>query len=188
MINLNKALSGIKLYTETKDNKLLTLTFGVYKGYFRLYINKMDKDFKNNEFIFTAMLTTVNTRLVYNKLKNLHKLKDKYAYEVKMFGAKFVDDKRVMDERSITGSFKIMKVKNKDDDLVNVIQIIDKLDKKYNFVLMNTPYVDIYINNVKVTDKSILSNEWCEAYSVALGDVLRLMPEGLEKEKVNTPY
>jgi len=181
-MNLNKAMNGLKLYTELSDDKLLTLSFGVYKNMFRVYINKMDKDYKNNEFITSLALTSIVARMISNELNDLWKLKETYQFEQKLFGAKYVDDKRVINERVKTGSFKIMKAKNKDDDLVNVIQITDKLDKKYNFVITKTPYIEIYKNNEKVTDATVISDTWCRSFAKTYSDVMTLVPEGFDTE------
>jgi len=187
MKEMNRKMNTLKLFSETKNDKLLTLTYSIYKNMFRCYINVMDKDFKNREFLTSVALTPINARMISNELTKLPKLKEPYEFELKLFGAKYVDDKRE-EGRTKTGSIKIMKAKNKDGDLVNVIQIVDKIDKQYNFVLKNTPYVDIYVNGNKITDMSKISNTWCNSYAKTFSDVLSLIPESVEQESPVTNF
>ena len=180
--NVNILLAQLKLYQEVKDDKLLLLSFGVYKKTLRLYINSMDKvGFGNRKLIFSTGLVPMNSRLIGNSLLDLVKSKEEFDVGFKLYGAKYENDKRVENERTLICTIHIRKAKNKNGNLVNLIQIVTGLDVKYTFVLKPTPYIEVFENGEKVTDETHLSDIWAKAFAKNFNAVLDLVPERFDE-------
>jgi len=182
-MNVNVIMSKLKLYKEIKDNKLLTLSYGVYNGTIRLYINTVKRDdYKSFDSVGNLALTHINSRLFSRALARINDEKEGYSVTFNLYGAKFEDDKRVHNEKVLNGKLTILRVKT-DGGLVNVIQITTDKEQKFSFGLLPTPYITIVENGELIKDKTKLSTLWTEAYSDTVKAMLDMFPEGLEVKK-----
>ena len=96
---------------------------------------------------------------------------------------KYVDNKPVEGEKEVKGHIGVGKKNDASGDLINVLYVIDKDNNKYLFGIKPTPYTTITVNDVVVSDKEQLSNEWMLSYSKSLEAMLDIFVEAQEKER-----
>lgn len=186
-MNIDVVGNRLRVYQERSDGSLLSLKFGVYNHTIRLYIYEhTTKDIRDNKFLTSLPLTTLNARVFVNELLELHKKDDESDFQLKLYGMKYVDDKPVPNEKEYLGTLGLGKVRDSKDDLVNTVYIKDKNDTKFIFAIRPTPYVSIVKDNVEVTDPETLSNIWMESYSKNLEGFLNLFVEGSSSGKTST--
>jgi len=182
-MNLNKALRGIKLYQEVKDKNLITLSFGVYNGTLRAYINKMSSNRKDNQLVFSFGIVTANARLISEELLKVIDMKEVHDTTFILKGAKFVDNQIVEGETVLTAKVTIKKAKNKQGKLINIFQVTSPTEQVYRFILLPTPFLEVMVNGELVKDDEILTEKITTAFAKNYTAMVDLLPEGLEEEK-----
>lgn len=182
-MDLNKALRGVKLYQEIKDKKLISVSFGVYNGTLRVYINKMSSNLKDQELVFSFGLTTLNGRLIAEELLTLNDKTDPHETTFILKGPKYVDNQRIYDETVLTAKVTIKRALNKQGKLINMIMFTSPTEQVFRFLLMPTPYIEIMVDGKIVKDEAILTTKITNAFAKNFEAVLNILPEGLEMER-----
>ena len=179
-MNVNIALSKLKLFKELEGNRMHILTFGIYKDNLRIYVKEADRNnMRDAKLVCNMAVMSMNSRLLVEELRELHTREDKYKFELGMFGPKWVDNKRVEGEMVKMGSVGLVRANNKDGKAINILYIESNIGTKYIFPLIPTPFVTISRNGKIVDDATALSNMWTTAYCKSFEGMLNLYPEGL---------
>lgn len=173
------ALGKLNLYKELSDGKFNMLNFGVFKEVLRIYVREGDGTSKKGRNLINMPIMFINARAFVNELKELNEKEAPYSVSFDMYGPKWdnTTNKRIPNERVLNGKIGLARAESKTKDIVNILFVVTNQNVKKVFPLVPTPYLDVYRNGKKVTDKKELSEMWTKAYAKSFESVLDALPE-----------
>ena len=173
------ALGKLNLYKELGDGKFNMLNFGVFKEVLRIYVREGDGTSKKGRNLINMPIMFINARAFVNELKELNEKEAPYSVSFDMYGPKWdnTTNKRIPNERVLNGKIGLARAESKTKDIVNILFVVTNQNVKKVFPLVPTPYLDVYRNGKKVTDKKELSEMWTKAYAKSFESVLDALPE-----------
>jgi len=173
------ALGKLNLYKELGDGKFNMLNFGIFKETLRVYVREGDGTAKKGRNLINMPIMFINARAFMEELKTLNEKEAPYSVSFDMYGPKWdnTTKKRIPNERTLMGKIGVARAESKTKDIVNILFVVTDQNVKKVFPLIPTPYLDIYRNGKKITDKKELSEIWTRAYAKSLESVLDSLPE-----------
>ena len=175
--NVDIALSKLKLYKDVDENTLLALNLGIYNGTLRFYVNELDTKTGKNKYITSIGLPLLYFRMLLELMDKILEEKDEeVSFSLDIYGNKWVDGEK-LDDRVLNAKVVISRIRNKQDDIIYVITIVDKDRNNFHFPFKPTPFVEIYKNKEKIDNMTVLSDIWFKSYFKALKDIAGIIPE-----------
>ena len=177
-MNIDIALSRLKLFRQLKENKFQMLTFGVYKNILRVYVREgSGVAGEKTKLLQNLPLMLMNARIFVNELKKLSKQDPGYNFVMELYAPGWKNDKMDRSKKDLQGKIGMARAKSPEGDITNLIYVVSNQNVKAVFPLMPTPYIEFSVNGKKITDKEKLSNIWTEGYAKTLEEALALFPE-----------
>ena len=173
------ALGKLNLYKELDEGKFNMLNFGVFKETLRVYVREGDGTGKRGRNLINMPIMFINARAFVEELKTLNDKEAPYSVSFDMYGPKWdpATKKRLPNERTLMGKIGVARAESKTKDIINILFVVTDQNVKKVFPLIPTPYLDVYRNGKKVSDKRELSEMWTKAYAKSFESVLDALPE-----------
>ena len=182
------ALGKLSLYKDIGDGKFIVLNFGVYKEVLRVYVKESKAAGDKGKNLINMPMMFINARLFIDEFKKLNNEKEGYSFMMETYGPKWTQDgKRIEGEKNLVGKIGFARAKDKEGNLVNLLYVVTNQNVKKVFPIVPTPYLVMYRNGEKITDKEELSKLWTTAYIKSLESVLDNLPEVNNERDDNNP-
>lgn len=177
-MNIDIALSRLKLFRQLKENKFQMLTFGVYKNVLRIYVREgSGVAGEKTKLLQNLPLMLMNARIFVEELKKLSTRESGYNFVMELYAPGWTNEKMDRSKKDLQGKIGMARAKSPDGDTTNLIYVVSNQNVKAVFPLIPTPYIQFSVNGKKITDKEVLSNMWTDGYAKTLDDALSLFPE-----------
>ena len=183
------ALAKLTIYKDNGHVNFLVLNYGVYKNMLRIYVKESNGKGERNANIVNTAIPFINARLLGDELSKLDSQKEGYVFSMKLYGPKWDNstNKRVEGEKELNATIGLGKVKDKDENIINIMFVVSQHGVKKVFPLTTTPYTELFRDGKQITDKAELSNIWARAYAKSFNDALGDMPEAYSQPETSAP-